>query len=81
VPEEVIGEFRPGTPSNDHARGFELALEAALNKASERAEQEPTIAQLLPLDEPREVTIFYKANVTRHNPVDIDGYIAIIQLP
>jgi hypothetical protein len=31
VPQQVAtGTYTPGRPSNDHARGFELALEAAL---------------------------------------------------
>jgi hypothetical protein len=77
VPEDVIGQARPGF--NSHARGFEVALEAALNEASIRADQDADFARLF--EEPLEVTIVYKAILKRTNPVDIDGYIAIIQIP
>jgi hypothetical protein len=69
---DVIGIHRPGRPSNDHARGFELALQAALNEASDN----PSFSQL----DGTEATIVFKAIVTKRNPVDIDGYVVHIQI-
>jgi hypothetical protein len=78
---EFEGNYRPGRPSNNHARGFELALEAALNAASDAVNEDPnsTVAQVLLTG--TEVTIVFKATVKARNPVDIDGYKAIIEVP
>jgi hypothetical protein len=63
----ATGTYTPGRPSNDHARGFERAVEAAL------------IALSASSLNPQQVEIVFRADVTKRNPVDIDGYIAIIQ--
>ncbi len=66
---EFIGNFSFGRPSNDHTRGFELALQDALKK----------LAQENPNFDPQEVGITFRALVSVRNPADIDGYITIIQ--
>jgi hypothetical protein len=65
----ATGEYRPGRPSNDHARGFERAVEAGLIELSGSTFDR------------QEVEIVFHAILTTRNPVDIDGYIAIIQVP
>ena len=71
MPQPVAtGTYTPGRPSNDHARGFERAVEAALIELREQG----------PFDG-LQVEVVFNAILTTRNPVDIDGYIAIIQTP
>jgi hypothetical protein len=67
------GTYKPGRPSNEHAKGFSRALEAALNDLREQFPEE--------LDAPKmlgEITISFGAVLTVRNPADIDEYHAFI---
>ncbi len=69
MPQEVArGTFSFGRPSNDHAQGFELALQVALDALREAS----------PNLDHEEVEVAFHATVTVRNPADIDGYIVII---
>jgi hypothetical protein len=67
------GHYKPGRPSNDHARGFELALQDALNTLREEYPEELERAEHLGI---REIKFF--ADLTLRNPADIDEYFAHI---
>ena len=73
----VKGHYKPGRPSNDHARGFSLALEDALNQVREQfGPEELTTAEPLGTHE-----IKFSASLTVRNPADIDEYFAQIDFP
>jgi hypothetical protein len=73
--EPIRGHFKPGNPSNDHARGFELALVDALNKVrAQFGPEELTAPEPLGIHE-----VKFFADLTVRNPADIDEYFAEIQ--
>jgi hypothetical protein len=69
--EPTRGHYRPGRPSNDHARGFSLALEDALNKLRDEYPEELERPESLGTREIR-----FSASLTVRNPADIDEYFA-----
>jgi hypothetical protein len=71
--ESPTGRYRPGRPSNDHARGFSLALEDALNKLRDEYPEQLESPESLGTREIR-----FSASLTVRNPADIDEYFADI---
>lgn len=74
---DIEGRFRPGRPWNDHARGYELAIQDALRKWREE------LRETLGDDIDEEANLGTKelrlmASLTARNPVDIDEYIVVI---
>jgi hypothetical protein len=67
------GHYKPGRPSNDHARGFSLALEDALNQIRAQYPEELERPESLGTHEIR-----FSASLTVRNPADIDDYFAEI---